>query len=138
VNWAKVAISTAREKARRKGVKVMKSSGGVSLNLSGGEASTRVDHDVSFKSFMATKLEKEEPTQAVCPFGISMIDIAHVAEMHNLLEELLKSIMLKASCLKGEKAKLFEKLIGIKFNMANFKSVALEAQDSVTNVECEL
>jgi hypothetical protein len=58
--------------------------------------------------------------------------------MHNLLEELLKSIMLKASCLKGEKAKLFEKLIGIKFNMANFKSVALEAQDSVTNVECEL
>jgi hypothetical protein len=58
VNWAKITISTSREKARRKGVKVMKSGGGTSLNLSGGEASTIVDHDVSFKSFLATKLEK--------------------------------------------------------------------------------
>jgi hypothetical protein len=74
----------------------------------------------------------------VCPFGVSVIDIAHVSKMHNLLEELLKNIMLKVSCLKGEKSKLFKKLIGIKFNMANLKSAALEAQDYVTSVQCEL
>jgi hypothetical protein len=55
-----------------------------------------------------------------------------------MLEELLKNMMLKVSHLKGEKAELFEKLIGIKFNMEYLKLVVLETQDSGTNVECKL
>ncbi len=136
MNWAKVVVSTTKKKVKRKGVKIMKSGGGKSLDLCGGEASTRVDHNVLFKSLLATKSEKVEPAQAVCSFGILMIDIMHVVEMHSLLENLLKNIMLKAFRLKGEKAKLFEKLIGIKFNMEYFKSIALETQDSITSVEC--
>jgi hypothetical protein len=110
-----------REKARREGPKVMKSGGGTSLDLSGGEAFARVDCNVLFKSLLATKSKKLEPTQVVCSFGVLTIDIAHVVEMHSLLEELLKSTMLEVCCLKGEKAKLSEKLIGIKFNMEYFK-----------------
>jgi hypothetical protein len=46
--------------------------------------------------------------------------------------------MLKVSHLKGEKAKLSKKLIGIKFNMEYLKLATLEVQDSVISVECKL
>jgi hypothetical protein len=119
----------------------MKSGGGMSLelvDLSGGEAFVRINCDVLFRSILAIKSKKVDPTQRVCPFGVSSTNITHVASMHSMLEELLKSMMLKVSHLKGEKAKLFKKLIGIKFNMEYLKSIVLEAQDSVTNVECKL
>ncbi len=86
MNWAKIIVSTVREKARREGVKVMKSGGGTSLDFNGGEASIGVDCDILFKSFLVTKLEKVEPTEVMCPFGIFVIDITHVVEMHSLLE----------------------------------------------------
>jgi len=74
----------------------------------------------------------------VCPFGVSSTNITHVASTHSMLKELLKNMMLKLSHLKGEKVELFEKLIGIKFNMEYLKLVVPEAQDSGMNVECKL
>jgi len=46
--------------------------------------------------------------------------------------------MLKVFHLKEEKVKLFERLIGIKYNMEYLKLMALKAQDIITNIECEL
>ncbi len=43
--------------------------------------------------------------------------------------------MLKVFHLKEEKVKLFERLIGIKYNMEYLKLMALEAQDIITHVE---
>jgi ABC-type ATPase involved in cell division len=46
--------------------------------------------------------------------------------------------MLKVFHLKEKKVKLFERSIGINYNMEYLKLMALEAQDIITNVECRL
>ncbi len=76
--------------------------------------------------------------QAICPFGVSKVVIIEVIELHDLLGQLHKNTMLKVLHLEAKKAKLFKKLIGLKFNMEYLKLVALEAYDSIINCECEL
>jgi hypothetical protein len=46
--------------------------------------------------------------------------------------------MLKVSHLEVEKVNLFEKLIGMKFNMQHLKLAALKAHDYVTHGKCEV
>jgi hypothetical protein len=46
--------------------------------------------------------------------------------------------MLKTFHLKEKKVKLFERSIGIKYNMEYLKLMAVEAQDIITNLECGL
>jgi hypothetical protein len=43
--------------------------------------------------------------------------------------------MLKVLHLEAKKAKLFKKLIGLKFNMEYLQSTALEAYDFINNCE---
>ncbi len=58
-------------------------------------------------------------------------------EIHKLLGELVKNAMWKMSHLKAMKAKLLEKLIGMKFNVEYLKSTALKMHDYVTHGECK-
>jgi hypothetical protein len=73
-----------------------------------------------------------------CPFTVSTSKITQLDEVHKLLGELLKSAMLKVSHSETKKAKLLEKLIGMKFNVEYIKLAASEAQDYVTHGKFKL
>lgn len=135
-----MTISTARKKAWREEVKVMTSVRSVNLiMLSVWEASSGVKGIFVWNLQLAMKSKSIiTRVQVICPFSVSKVVIIDVIELRDLLGQLHKSAMLKVLHLEAKKAKLSKKLIRSKFNMEYFKSVTLEAYDSITNCECEL
>lgn len=73
-----------------------------------------------------------------CPFVVSSLKISQVDEVHKLLGEFLKKVMLKVSHFEVEIAKLSKKLIGMKLNVEYLKSTTLKAHDYVMHGKCKL
>jgi hypothetical protein len=55
------------------------------------------------------------------PFGVLEMEIIEVIKLHDLLDQLHKSAMLKVLHLEVEKTKFFKKLIRLKFYMEYLK-----------------
>lgn len=106
------------------------------IELSAREASSGVKGVFVWNSQLAMKSKIIiASVQAIYPFSVSEVEITKVIELHDLLGQVHKSAMLKVLHLEAKKAKLFKKLIGLKFNMEYLQSTALEAYDFINNCE---
>jgi hypothetical protein len=75
---------------------------------------------------------------AKCPFGVSILDILLVDDVHLCLHELLTFTYVKVSHLKLKKVKLNEKFIDLWFNMDDRKTVVIEAHDDMVLIESDM
>jgi hypothetical protein len=53
----------------------------------------------------------------MCPYGVLEIVMTKISEVHNHVQELIKWCKFKILHLEAKRTKLFDKLIGLRFNM---------------------
>ncbi len=69
---------------------------------------------------------------------MSAIEVIRVENLKRLLSNVLKNANRKIKSLKGEKKKVVEKLIGLRFNMEGYKTTMLEAQEAFNKVKSKV
>jgi hypothetical protein len=128
IKWARMAALIAKEKACRVAAKKMRSNKSSYVSkLSGGEISCKTEGDVVCKSFVV--LEDIRSKATICPYGIPLGEVAKVQDLVCFLNELFKNLEQKVVILEGKARKLFERLIGLWYNMDDHKVVAAKAQE---------
>lgn len=103
--------------------------------VSGSQLSCKLEGDAPWKGLKSTKLH---PIGAQCPYGVSPMDLSKVEILQALLYQLALHVQIRIKCVEDEKIQLFEKLIGLRFNMEDQKMDVLEMQCNfiVMEVEC--
>jgi hypothetical protein len=128
VNWALVATSTPRKKARKQKVKGLKNGSTNIFEFNYEELVRRVEGDGVYVT-CTMKVEKQTMVgdDAKCSFRALVPKILLVIDVHLCLCELLTLTKVKMSFLKSKKVKLDEKLIGLLLNMDDREFAAIKA-----------
>jgi len=74
-------------------------------------------------------LEVTRSKATICPYGVSLGEVAQMRDLVCFLNELFKNLEQKVVILEGEARKLSKRLIGLWCNMDDYKAIVVEAQE---------
>jgi hypothetical protein len=69
---------------------------------------------------------------------VLVTQLTRIKDLQLLLFNVLKNGSYKINSLEGEKKKVAKKFIGLSFNMEDYKTTTLEAQEAFSKVELEI